>query len=126
MPVLDGRRSSDAGNNRELVAVYVYAIITLTFLAVTAVLGIVLLRPTSPENSALIAAVLGVIVPSNISLMALIQQESHKSLNSRMDQIVGLRRAEGYTEGLITGATASGIPVEPSKLLESIKPPPLP
>lgn len=125
MPIPSGRRASDANNSGKFVTIYVYSVLILTFLAIASVLGIIILRPGSTENSTLIAAVLGIITPSILLFTALIQQESHKSLNSRMDQLAELRRTEGYTEGLLTGAATPIEPSEAIKLLEVAKPSPL-
>lgn len=123
MPISSGRRSSDAINNAKLIAGYLLSIILLSVVCILSIIALAILRPNT-DNAVIIATIVGIITPTNLSLVALIQRENHKSVNSRMDQLLALRTAETFTEGTLKGAASETDPRSAEKLLEIVSDPP--
>lgn len=72
-------------------------------IAIVGTVIITLIRPDM-DNGVIIAAFFGVLTPTTVSLLALMKaQETHLSVNSRLDQFIknagGIARAEGFEEG---------------------------
>lgn len=88
---------------------YIIAVVVMTSLGVVGVVAITVARPTS-DNTALIGLVLGFLAPTTLSLLAFMKaQETHLSVNSRLDAFMAnaklAARAEGITEGRAQGRT---------------------
>lgn len=94
---------------------YVVAAVVMSLIGATFVVGITYLRPTQ-DNAVLIATVLGFLAPTTMGLMAFMKsQETHLSVNSRLDAFIrnariaahAIGRAEGVSEGLTTAKIAA-------------------
>lgn len=82
---------------------YLAVVALMAILAVFFVLGISYLRPTT-DNSQLIATILGFVTTTTAAVLAFMKaQETHLSVNSRLDAFMAnaklAARAEGITEG---------------------------
>lgn len=80
-------------------------------LAIIAIVAITLLRPAE-DNTALIVVVLGFVATTLGTVLTYLKtQETHLSVNSRMDQLLSVAqrqsRAEGLAAGKIEGAAAA-------------------
>ncbi len=65
---------------------YLVAVIIMAAFALTAIITILVLRPTA-DNSSLIATVVSLTVPTTVSLLAFMKStETHGIVNSRMDE----------------------------------------
>lgn len=83
---------------------YIIAIIVMSLIAVVAVLMISMMRPDA-DNTILIATILGFTATMTTSIMSLLKsQETHVSVNSRMDQwkedVTTMLRAEGAADAV--------------------------
>lgn len=82
---------------------YVVAVVVMVFFGVTAVSAIAILRP-GQDNAALYALILGFIGPTLLSLLAFLKaQETHLSVNSRLDAFMGTAQTAAHAEGLAEG-----------------------
>ncbi len=86
---------------------YIVAVVLMMFLGVSAVSAIAILRPDK-DNTTLITTIVGFIAPTTLSLLAFMKaQETHLSVNSRLDAFIGnaklASRAQGLDEGRIQG-----------------------
>lgn len=83
---------------------YIVAIVVMFLIATVSTVVITLARPDI-DNGVVIAALFGVLTPTTVSLLAFMKaQETHLSVNSRLDDFIknasGIARAEGKEEGL--------------------------
>lgn len=83
------------------------AIVALTAIGMASVVLVFWLRPDK-DNTALIVNILGFIAPTTMALLAYLKaQETHLSVNSRLDEMMRnasrVARAEGLEEGRIAG-----------------------
>lgn len=90
---------------------YLVVISLMSFLAVIFVLGISYLRPTQ-DNGQMIATLLGFIATTTASVLAFMKaQETHLSVNSRLDAFMANAKiaahAEGKAEGKLEGQEAA-------------------
>lgn len=90
---------------------YLGAVLFLATLAVIAILAVSLIRPTQ-DNTTLITAILSTVVPTIAAVLAFMKaQETHLSVNSRMDELLKrtseLSRVEGVAAGRVIGAAAA-------------------
>lgn len=90
---------------------YLAVVALMSILAVGFVLGISFLRPTA-DNGQLITTILGFIATTTASVLAFMKaQETHLSVNSRLDEFMSNARlashALGVTEGRAQGRTAA-------------------
>lgn len=81
-------------------------IIAIIIMATLGALGIVVISLFNPgkDNSLIIASLLGFLTPTTLSLLALMKsQETHLSVNSRLEEFIknagDAARAEGVIEG---------------------------
>lgn len=86
---------------------YLVAVAFMGLLIVIAILLITFLRPDK-DNTGLIATVISALVPTTAAILALMKaQETHLSVNSRLDAFMttasAAARAEGKAEGLVEG-----------------------
>jgi len=90
---------------------YLIAIVAMLMIAVSAIVAVTLIRPTQ-DNSSLYVLILGSIAPTTLALLAFMKaQETHLSVNSRLEQFIrnadGRARAEGELVGRAAGRTAA-------------------
>jgi hypothetical protein len=90
---------------------YLIAVVVMMLVGVGGVVTIAVLRPTQ-DNLALNASVLGFLAPTTLSLLAFMKsQETHLSVNSRLDAFMATARqaahAQGMNEGLQRGRLAA-------------------
>lgn len=85
---------------------YIVAVLIMATLGVIAVLMLAFLRPTQ-DNTAIYVLVFGSLTPTTLALLAFMKaQETHLSVNSRLDQfIINAGRAE-RAEGELVGRAA--------------------
>jgi len=86
---------------------YIVAVVVMMALGVGAVVAVTVDRP-SADNTLLIASILGFLAPTTLSLLAFMKaQETHLSVNSRLDEFMVnaklAARAEGVAEGRTQG-----------------------
>jgi hypothetical protein len=81
---------------------YVLSVLGLCFLEAAFVLAITFIRPIG-DNTGLIAAVLGVIGPVQVALLAATVQEVHLAVNSRLTELVELTAKASKAEGKLEG-----------------------
>lgn len=82
---------------------YIVAVVAMMLIAVAGVVVIVVLRPEA-DVALVIAAVFGFLAPTTLSMLSFMKaQETHLSVNSRLDQFIRnaemAARAEGIGEG---------------------------
>jgi hypothetical protein len=100
---------------------YIKAIVIMMCLGVIGIVAITFARPEA-DNTVIIGALLGLLAPTTLSLLTFIKaQETHVSVNSRLDAFMrnaeAVARAEGVNEGraLANARTdALAAPKEPS------------
>lgn len=86
---------------------YLIAVAFLCALIVAAVLAITWLRPQS-DNAALIATVIGALLPTTAAIGALIKSsQTQVSVNGRLDAFVEAQTTTAYTRGLHEGRAAA-------------------
>jgi len=82
---------------------YLLAIIIMAGFGVIAILALMLLRPADDHGMA-ITMILGFLAPTTMSLLALMKaQETHLSVNSRLDAIIAMAREASHAEGVLAG-----------------------
>lgn len=86
---------------------YVIAVVIMMGFGVMGIVAITLARPEA-DNTALIGAILGFLAPTTLSLLAFMKsQETHLSVNSRLDAFMSnaklASRAQGLAEGRMEG-----------------------
>lgn len=85
---------------------YLIAVAFLALLTVLAIVLITFLRPDK-DNTALITAVIGALVPTTASILALMKaQETHLSVNSRLDAFIETEAKLSRLEGIHAGVAA--------------------
>jgi hypothetical protein len=100
---------------------YIKAIVVMMCLGVIGIVAITFARPEA-DNTVIIGALVGLLTPTTFSLLAFMKsQETHASVNSRLDAFMknaeAVARAEGVNEGraLANARTdALAAPKEPS------------
>lgn len=90
---------------------YLVAVMVMAVLTVLAIVAITALRPAA-DNSALIGLVITATAPTTVALLAFMKaQETHLSVNSRLDAFMStakqISRMEGVQEGMASGVQAS-------------------
>ena len=82
---------------------YIIAVVIMMFLGVTAISAIAILR-ADKDNTTLITTIVGFIAPTTLSLLAFMKaQETHLSVNSRLDAFIGNARLASHAQGLDEG-----------------------
>jgi hypothetical protein len=90
---------------------YVVAVVIMAGLAIVAVAAIAVLRPDK-DNSSLFLTIGGFIGPTTFSLLSFLKaQDTHKSVNGRLEEFLAARgvaaHAQGVTEGRQQGRQAA-------------------
>lgn len=92
---------------------YIIAVVVMIVVVVIAITVIAVTRPER-DNSALYALILGSIGPTTLSLLAYMKsQETHLSVNSRLEQFIRnadrAARSEGELKGRAAGQMAADV-----------------
>lgn len=92
-------------------AQYIVAIVVMMFIAVIGIVVILIARP-GEDNAVIIAALFGFLSPTTLALLAYMKSDdTHKMVNSRLDQMMddsnAIARAVGVTEGRLQGKRES-------------------
>lgn len=78
---------------------YVVAVVVMMLIGVAAVTAVTIFRPGA-DNAGAIATIVGFIAPTTLSLLAFMKsQETHLSVNSRLDGMLAEARASARAEG---------------------------
>jgi len=86
---------------------YVIAVVLMIVVVIIAVTVIAIARPDK-DNSALFALILGSIGPTTLSLLAYMKaQETHLSVNSRLEQFIRNADRTARAEGELAGQAAA-------------------
>ena len=107
---------------------YVVAVVAMMLIGVVAVVAIVLGRPEK-DNTAVIATIVGFLAPTTLSLLAFMKsQETHLSVNSRLDAFMANARmaahAQGVTEGRAQGRQSADARTDDLAAAHAAVPPP--
>lgn len=82
---------------------YVVAVVLMMFFGVTAISVISVLRPEK-DNTLLITSIVGFLTPTTLSLLAFMKaQETHLSVNSRLDAFMSNAKMAAHAQGLDEG-----------------------
>ncbi len=82
---------------------YLLAIVAMAVVGVTAVVLVSVLRPAQ-DNSSIITTILGLLAPTTLSLLAFMKaQETHLSVNSRLDAFMREAKYAAHAKGLMEG-----------------------
>jgi hypothetical protein len=86
---------------------YIVAVVIMSLFGVVGILVLTIMRPTQ-DNTTLIALIVGFLTPTTVSLLALMKaQETHLSVNSRLDQFVASEKDASHAEGVLIGQAMS-------------------
>jgi hypothetical protein len=106
---------------------YIVAVVTMLFIAITAIVVVISLRPDL-DFLVVVAAVSGIFTPTTLSLLAFMKSEqTHLSVNSRLSAFIenaeraslaegkeaGMKSANDRTDLLAANRLNSESPVEP-------------
>lgn len=82
---------------------YIAAVVIMMLVGVAAAVAITFARPTT-DNTLLIGSVFGFLLPTTLSLLAFMKaQETHLSVNSRLDAFMTQARLEAHALGVSEG-----------------------
>jgi hypothetical protein len=82
---------------------YIVTVALMAMFAVASVVAVTLIRPTQ-DNSSLITTILGFIATTTASLLAFMKsQETHLSVNSRLDAFMRNAEMAAHIQGLAEG-----------------------
>lgn len=83
-----------------------YVIMAIVVMSLFGIVGVVLVQIMKPDsdNTTLITMIVGFIASMTTSLLALMKaQETHLSVNSRLDQFMSTAKAASHAEGILEG-----------------------
>lgn len=82
---------------------YLFAVLFMTFIAIAGAAGILYLRPES-DLVIVLATVFGFTAPTTLSLLAYLKsQETHLSVNSRLDEFIRNAASSARDQGVRQG-----------------------
>lgn len=82
---------------------YVIAVVVMMALGVIGAVVVTIARPTA-ENTTLIVTIFGFLTPTTLSLLAFMKaQETHLSVNSRLDAFMASAKSAAHAEGITEG-----------------------
>lgn len=90
------------GLRKDHTNVLVAATILLAIVAVSAIVTIFLVRPDK-DNTALVATIMGFLVPLMTALLAAALQQVHTMVNSRVTQLLRITAAKSRADGIQAG-----------------------
>lgn len=86
---------------------YVVAVVVMSGLGIVSVLAITLMKPEQ-DNTVIIASVFGFLLPTTMALLAFMKsQETHLSVNSRLEAFINEARELARAEGMVAGREAA-------------------
>lgn len=86
---------------------YILAVVIMMTLAITGSVSLLIFRPEQ-DNSSTIGLIFGFLSTTTLSLLAFMKsQETHLSVNSRLDQFIESAKKIARAEGSIEGRLAS-------------------
>ncbi len=84
---------------------YIVAVVAMMALGVGGAVVVTLARPAQ-DNTVLIGIIFGFLAPTTLSLLAFMKaQETHLSVNSRLDAFMATARTAARAEGVLEGRT---------------------
>jgi hypothetical protein len=84
---------------------YVIAVVVMMLTGVASVTAVTILRPDN-DNTAVIATLVGFLAPTTLSLLAFMKsQETHLSVNSRLDAFMANAKLAAHAQGRAEGRT---------------------
>lgn len=85
---------------------YLVAIVIMVVITIVAIVAVTMIRPEG-DNMALYALILGSIGPTTLALLAFMKaQETHLSVNSRLEQFIRNADRSARAEGELAGRAA--------------------
>ena len=99
------------------ISLLIYAIVSLSILAVIAVVAIALARPTV-DNTPLYATIMGFLLPTVTALLAAAIQQLHWSINGRMSELLEVSKTAAHARGIREVGEANEAVVVASTLLK--------
>lgn len=89
---------------------YVVAVAFMMMIGVVAVVLVTVLRPDNKDNTLVIATIVGFLTPTTLSLLAFMKaQETHLSVNSRLDAFMSSAKAAAHAQGVTEGRSEGRI-----------------
>jgi hypothetical protein len=85
-------------NANDHTSLYVFAVLTLSLVAIGAIVGIFITRPDK-DNMGLILTVLGFLVPLVTGFLGAALREVHLAVNGRLTQLLALTEKASRAEG---------------------------
>lgn len=83
---------------------YVVAVVLMALFGIVATAAVAIMRPPPIDNSSLYTIIGAFIAPTTLSLLSFMKaQETHLSVNSRLDAFMGTARAAAHMQGLDEG-----------------------
>lgn len=83
---------------------YIMAVMFMMTLGVVGIVSLVVARPDNKDNLLVIGLILGFLAPTTVSILAFMKtQETHLSVNSRLDAFMAQARIASRAEGLSQG-----------------------
>jgi hypothetical protein len=83
---------------------YIVAVVVMMALGVIGVVAVVILRPSATDNMLVIAALVGFLTPTTVSLLAFMKaQETHVAVNSRLDAWLAAATESAHSKGMDEG-----------------------
>lgn len=83
---------------------YIVAVMFMMFLGVVSTVVLVTMKPDNKDNILVIGTIIGFLAPTTLSLLALMKsQDTHLSVNSRLDAFMSQARLASRAEGLSEG-----------------------
>jgi hypothetical protein len=109
---------SDPAGVSNKTGLYVGAVVALSLIGVGAIITVLIVRPPPADNTGIIVAILGFLVPTVTALLAAAVQQVHLAVNSRLTQHLTLTASSARAEGHIEGANqqATGPQGDPGQI----------
>ncbi len=102
--------NSDAEDRRAILSLpasnlqYVVAVVVMMMMGVISTTILVITRPDNKDNLLVIGLIIGFLAPTTLSLLALMKsQETHLSVNSRLDAFMANAKSAAYAKGVTDG-----------------------
>src|SRR5256885_3122008 len=113
--------SSDlAVNPRSHATLYVAAVISLSVLAIAAILTIFIVRPDK-DNTPLVAVILGFLVPLVSTFLAASVRQVHLAVNGRLTQLLAQTAKSSHAEGQLAGQGEAARVIEDASKVAAAK-----
>ncbi len=103
-------QNTDAEDRRAVLSLpasnfqYIVAVVVMMMMGVISTTVLVVMRPDNKENLLVIGLIIGFLAPTTLSLLALMKsQETHLSVNSRLDAFMSNAKSAAYAKGVTDG-----------------------